>query len=140
MRRSETVARRVRVVDGRFQYRAIAVSLSVVLVGLLVFAGVTGLYHGIASAAGKAPSPRMLLVILPPLLLNDLAIMVVAIIVGIVTSHRIAGPVYRIAADIDRALGGERGVRVNLRPKDDLAELADRVNALLERFDDVQAR
>jgi len=134
------IARKVRVVDGKFQYRMVAISLSVVLLGLLVFAAVTALFYGIASAAGKAPSPELLLLILPPLLLNDLAIMVVAIVVGIFTSHRIAGPVYRIAADIDRALAGERGVRVSLRRKDALSDLAEKVNALIERIDGARTR
>ena len=134
------IARKVKVVDGKFQYRMVAISLSVVLLGLLVFAAVTALFYGIASAAGKAPSPELLLLILPPLLLNDLAIMVVAIVVGIFTSHRIAGPVYRIAADIDRALAGERGVRVSLRRKDALSDLAEKVNALIERIDGARTR
>jgi len=140
MSRQGEIARKVKVVDGKFQYRMVAISLSVVLLGLLVFAGVTALFYGIASAAGKAPSPEILLLILPPLLLNDLAIMAVAIVVGIATSHRIAGPVYRIAADIDRALAGERGVRVSLRSKDALSDLAEKVNALIERVDGARAR
>ena len=140
MSRQGEIARKVKVVDGKFQYRMVAISLSVVLLGLLVFAGVTTLFYGIASAAGKAPSPEILLLILPPLLLNDLAIMAVAIVVGIATSHRIAGPVYRIAADIDRALAGERGVRVSLRSKDALSDLAEKVNALIERVDGARAR
>ena len=139
MSRQGEVARKVKVVDGKFQYRMVAISLSVVLLGLLVFAGVSALFYGISSAAGKAPSPEVLLLILPPLLLNDLAIMIVAIVVGIATSHRIAGPVYRIAADIDRALAGERGVRVSLRRKDALSDLAEKVNALIERIDGARA-
>jgi nitrogen fixation/metabolism regulation signal transduction histidine kinase len=78
-------------------------------------------------------------VILPPLLLNDLAIMVIAIVIGIFMSHRIAGPVYRIAEDIDRVLSGERGVRVHLRRKDALEELAGKVNQLLEFIDNERA-
>ena len=66
---------------------------------------------------GRRRIPQVLLVILPPLLLNDLAIMVVAIVIGIVMSHRIAGPIYRIAEDIDRVLSGERGVRVQPAPQ-----------------------
>ncbi len=139
MSRPGEVTRRVKVVDGKFQYRMVAISLFVVLLGLLVFAGVTALFYGISSAAGKAPSPEILLLILPPLLLNDLAIMIVAIVVGIATSHRIAGPVYRIAADIDRALAGERGVRVSLRRRDALSDLAEKVNALIERIDGARA-
>jgi methyl-accepting chemotaxis protein len=139
MSTSGKLARRIKVVDGRFQYRMIAVSLSMILLGLLLFAGVTALYYALSRAEGKAPDPQILLVILPPLLLNDLAIMVVAIVVGIFMSHRIAGPVYRIAEDIDRVLSGERGVRVRLRRKDALEDLADKVNQLLEHIDGERA-
>jgi methyl-accepting chemotaxis protein len=139
MSTSGRMARRVKVVDGRFQYRMIAISLSMILFGLLVFGVVTVLYYGIASAAGRAPDPQILLVILPPLLLNDLAIMLVAIVTGLVMSHRIAGPVYRIAEDIDRVLSGEQGVRVKLRRKDALEELAGKVNQLIEHLDHQRA-
>jgi methyl-accepting chemotaxis protein len=132
-------ARRVKVVDGRFQYRVIALSLTMILLGLLLFAGLTALYYAIARVEGKAPDPRILLVILPPLLVNDLAIMVVVIVLGIVMSHRIAGPVFRIAADIDRVLSGERGVRVSLRRRDAFEELAEKVNELLEHINDARA-
>jgi methyl-accepting chemotaxis protein len=139
MNRSGNRARRVKVVDGRFQYRMIAISLSMILLGLLLFLGLTGLYYAIARASGSAPDPRVLLVILPPLLLNDLAIMVVVILIGVILSHRIAGPVYRIAEEIDRVLSGERGVRVSLRRKDALEDLAQKVNQLIEHIDDARA-
>jgi methyl-accepting chemotaxis protein len=132
-------ARRVKVVDGRFQYRAIALSLTTIVLGLLLFAGLTALYYGVARVEGKAPDPKILLVILPPLLVNDLAIMVVIIVLGISMSHRIAGPVFRIAADIDRVLSGERGVRVGLRRGDAFEELAEKVNELIEHVDGARA-
>ncbi len=139
MNRPENHARRIKVVDGRFQFRMIAISLSIIALGLLLFLGLTALYYAIARAAGSAPDPRILLVILPPLLLNDLAIMVVVILIGVIMSHRIAGPVYRIAEDIDRVLSGERGVRVNLRRKDALEDLAEKVNQLIEHIDGARA-
>jgi len=139
MTTSGSVVRKVRVVDGGFQYRVVALALLVVVIGLAVFAAVAALFYGISSATGHPPDPRLLLAVLPALLLNDLAIMVVAIIVGIAMSHRIAGPVYRIASDIDRALAGERGVRVSLRRKDALGELAEKVNRLFERIDGKRA-
>jgi methyl-accepting chemotaxis protein len=139
MSTSGRLTRRVKVVDGRFQYRMIAISLSMILFGLFLFAVITALYYALARAAGKAPDPQILLVILPPLLLNDLAIMVVAIVAGLVMSHRIAGPVYRIAEDIDRVLAGEKGVQVKLRRKDALEELANKVNQLIEHVDHQRA-
>ena len=82
--------------------------------------------------------PELLLAILPPLLLNDLAIMVLVIVVGIFTTHRIAGPVYRSESDIERVLSGERGVRVRLRKGDAFPDLAEKVNRLIERIDDTR--
>jgi methyl-accepting chemotaxis protein len=135
----EKVKRRIKVVDGRLQYRMIAVSLSLVLAGLLVFALLIGLYYLLLyRAADGIARPELLLAILPPLLLNDLAIMVLVIVVGIFTTHRIAGPVYRLESDIERALSGERGVRVRLRKGDAFPELAEKVNRLIERIDDTR--
>ncbi len=128
--------RRIKVIDGRFQYGTIAFSLAIVLAGLLVFAAGTALYYLLAHAAGGAARAELLLVILPPLLLNDLAIMLLFIVVGILATHRIAGPVYRIEVDIERVLAGEKGVRVRTRKRDAFPDLAERVNELIERIDD----
>ena len=62
-----------------------------IVLGLLLFVGITALYYAFARAEGKAPEPRLLLVILPPLLLNDLAIMVLVIVIGVFMSHRMPG-------------------------------------------------
>jgi methyl-accepting chemotaxis protein len=132
-------SRRIKVIDGRLQYRTIAVALSVVIAGFVLFAVVAGLYYGVLSAGAAGLNPQLLLVILPALLINDLAIMAVAIVVGIFMTHRIAGPVYRMEEDIDRALSGERMVRVRLRRRDALQDLAVKVNELLERIDDTRA-
>jgi len=129
-------ARRIKVIDGRFQYGTVAISLTIVLAGLLVFAAGTTLYYLLAHAAGGAARPELLLVILPPLLLNDLAIMLLFIVLGISATHRIAGPVYRIEIDIERVLAGEKGVRVRTRKRDAFPDLAERVNELIERIDD----
>ena len=52
------LVRRIKVVDGRFQYRMIAVSLSMILLGLLLFVGITALYYAFSRAEGKRPIPR----------------------------------------------------------------------------------
>lgn len=73
-------------------------------------------------------------IIIPPLLLNNLIIMIVIAIIGIQYSHQIAGPAYRISKDIQRALEGEKDIKIRLRKKDKLKELADEVNILLEEY------
>ena len=129
-------ARHIRVIDGRFQYGIIAVALTIILAGVLLFAAGTTLYYLLAHAAGSAARPELILVILPPLLLNDLVIMLLFIVLGILATHRIAGPVYRIEIDVERVLAGEKGVRVRTRKRDAFPDLAERVNELIERIDD----
>jgi methyl-accepting chemotaxis protein len=74
-------------------------------------------------------------IVLPPLLINNLLIMLMTIIVGIFYSHRIAGPMYRIETDIKRVLDGEKGVLVRLRKKDKMKTLAELVNKLIEQVE-----
>lgn len=78
------------------------------------------------------PPVKRINIILPPLLINNLVIMVAIAVIGIFFSHRIAGPVYRMMKDIQRVINGEPGVRVHLRKKDSLHELAERLNALFD--------
>ena len=132
------IARRIKVIDGRFQYGSIAFALGIVLIGLLVFAAGTTLYYLLARATGGAARPELLFIILPPLLLNDLAIMLLFIVLGVLATQRIAGPVYRIEIDIERVLAGEKGVRVHTRKRDAFPDLAERVNELIERIDDTR--
>ena len=74
-------------------------------------------------------------IVLPPILINNLFILLVISAIGIIYSHRIAGPAYRITRVIGRVLHGEAGVRVALRKKDSLKELSERINDLLIAFD-----
>lgn len=130
--------RRTKVINGRLQYRIIAITLVVVLAAVIVFAGMTALYIALARLPAGQSAGALLLVILPPLLLNDLVIMIFLIIVGIVGTNKIAGPAYRMESDVERALAGERNVRVRLRRGDAFPELAEKVNKLLESIDDAR--
>lgn len=52
---------------------------------------------------------------------------------ALVISHRFAGPIERLEADLDRILAGETNHRIRLRKNDDLKGVADRINALVRR-------
>ena len=52
---------------------------------------------------------------------------------ALVISHRFAGPIERLEADLDRILAGETNHRIRLRKNDDLKGVADRINALARR-------
>jgi methyl-accepting chemotaxis protein len=162
--------RRFRIIDSPFQYRMIAIWLTVVLAGFVAFSAGLTLYYWLSSTRGDnllresitlhkqvteikvvvrdgvetpvksvttrdVPGLTRLELILPPLLINNLVIMVFVIGVGIVTSLSIAGPVLRMQRDMERALSGEDGVRVRVRRSDSFPELAQKINQLLERLD-----
>ncbi len=117
--------RKTRIVDNVFQYRLIALLLVVVVCSLAVF--VAG-----ALLVDAAFGPQRLLSILPPVLFNDIVLMILLIVSGIFFTHSIAGPVFRVLRDIDRVLAGEKGVRVRFRRGDAFPELAEKVNELIE--------
>lgn len=73
--------------------------------------------------------------IVPPILINNLFMLIGVSIIGVFYSHRIAGPVFRINRELQRVLDGEKNIRINLRQKDKLQELTARINQLLEEFD-----
>jgi methyl-accepting chemotaxis protein len=135
-----TFKRRKKLIDRRFQYRSIAIWLTVVPAGFLAFAAGLALFYWISSARGdelmRQTIASQLQIILPPLLANDLIIMIIAIVVGISVTHRVAGPIYRMQSDIERALSGESHARVRLRRGDAFPELAEKVNELIERLDE----
>ena len=83
----------------------------------------------------ELPPTNRIYLVLPPILINNLIIMVIISVIGIFYSHRIAGPAYRIETDIVRALGGEKGIQIRLRKGDKLESLADKVNQLLEAYE-----
>jgi nitrogen fixation/metabolism regulation signal transduction histidine kinase len=81
------------------------------------------------------PPLNRLELILPPMLLNILVILIVIAFIGIIYTHRIAGPVYRIGQDIKRVLEGAPGVKIRLRRGDKLKDLAQQVNLLIEKLE-----
>ena len=48
-------------------------------------------------------------------------------------SHRIAGPVYRLEKELNDRLEGKKTGLIQLREKDELKILADKINKLIER-------
>ena len=128
--------RRIKVVDNVFQYRMIAILLVIVLCGFAAFTVGALVVFAIARAKGFAIPGERILSMFPPILVNDIVIMVILIVAGIFLTLRIAGPVHRVQGDIDRVMAGEKGVKVRFRRRDAFPELAEKVNQLIERIDD----
>ena len=57
---------------------------------------------------------------------------VLVVWLGLITSHRIAGPIYRIRKSLEEVAKGNMNVRIHLRKHDKLVEVADAFNAMME--------
>ena len=79
-------------------------------------------------------------IVVPPILINNLVILVVISVIGIFYSHRLIGPVYRMTVDLKRRLTGDDNVRIRLRKKDKYQELADTINGLLDRLEEAERK
>jgi len=66
------------------------------------------------------------------LIRNLLLISPLIFILGLLFSHRIAGPVYRIGKTLEEISKGNLSLRVRLRKGDELVDLADMINNLTE--------
>ncbi|MDD4203395.1 MAG: methyl-accepting chemotaxis protein [Candidatus Omnitrophica bacterium] len=69
------------------------------------------------------------------LLLNILVLTPFVIIAGIVLSHRIAGPIYRLKQDLEAVKQGKYSLRIQLRKKDEFQDLAKAINTVIEELD-----
>ncbi len=90
------------------------------------------------TATRDVPGVNRLEIIIPPLLINDVVIMIFIAVFGIYYTNRIAGPAYRMEADIARVLQGERNVSVHLRKKDQFYSLAEKVNNLISEIEELR--
>ena len=61
-------------------------------------------------------------------------VLIITVFLGI--SHRIAGPVYRFEETIKQLKTGDLSVRIKLRNRDDLKELAEEINQMSDSLND----
>jgi methyl-accepting chemotaxis protein len=151
------------VVDRDFQFKLVGAFLLLIVVAFVIFSAGAGLYYWLRYVAGEnvfkefitvqrqitvtdaqgrtrtatedLPPVNRIEIVLPPLLINNLVVLVVVAVIGLFYSHRIAGAAHRIDADVQRALDGERDVEIRLRRTDELQSLAKRINRLIEELD-----
>ena len=112
--------------------------LITVLIALVLSTAGLVLFYYLRFSSGAAAEVPTLDLILPPLLINNLCIMVIMAVFGIFFSHRIAGPLYHIETVVADVLAGRGSERVQLRPRDFVHDLADQINALLDEYSRVK--
>jgi hypothetical protein len=127
------VRRRIKLIQPRLQLKLVFASLGICLFGLvfecLFFAAC------LAEIAVDLPTdgPLVLASVRPLLvrvaLVSCAGILPLVFIVGVLTTFRIAGPLYRIETFLKATVRGERPPDCRLRRGDELAELCELVNA-----------
>jgi len=70
------------------------------------------------------------------ILLFGLPVIAVAVLFwGLLISHRIAGPVYRLEKELDKIAKGDFSLRIKFRRKDELASVAAGINKVLDKIE-----
>src|SRR3989338_11238277 len=132
--------RRRYIIRKSLQFRYIGLIFGLALIasivtGWTVFA--TGWHFFGEKLASVYPQGRLIYVLRATnlaLARNLLLISPLIFILGLLFSHRIAGPVYRIGKTLRDISKGNLGLRIRLREGDELVDLAYMINNLVEAF------
>jgi methyl-accepting chemotaxis protein len=132
--------RRQYIIKKGLQFRYIGLVFGLALIasivtGWTVFA--TGWYFLGEKLASVYPQGRLIYVLRATnlaLIRNLLLISPLIFILGLLFSHKIAGPVYRIEKTLGDISKGNLGLKIRLRDGDELVDLAYTINNLVENF------
>ncbi|MBL7181359.1 MAG: methyl-accepting chemotaxis protein [Pseudomonadota bacterium] len=139
--------RQTYIVDPEFQYgliRKLAMIAVMIIVMSLAFLVVAHHLYGDVQIEVSQPDPfavseslttlpvqiSLFKLLWPVLAICVLVTLVVIFFFGVIISHRMAGPIYRIRHTLDQMVQGELGGEIRLRSKDDFKSLAENVNTL----------
>lgn len=139
--------RRIMIVDPQFQFqfirRVVMLALLIVMASLFLLAItyyfsldiqtviVQPLPLAIPELATPTQEPASIVSILLPVIVICIAVtLAVTLVFGIVLSHRMAGPLFRIRRELAEMETGNLSGEVHLREKDDFKSLAQSVNSL----------
>jgi len=132
--------RRKYIIQRGLQFRYIGLVFGLALIvsivtGWTVFA--TGWYFLGEKLASVYPQGRLIYVLRATnlaLIRNLLLVSPLIFILGLLFSHRIAGPVYRISKTLEEITKGNLGLKIKLRKGDELVDLADMINNLTDNI------
>lgn len=134
-----TSKRRIKLIKPRLQVRLTMTfvglaAMGLVLQFLLLMARMSKHSLGFESG-GSALFEQLDSLLLGALLTAALLFLPLVFAVGILTTFRIAGPLYRIERHLEQVARGESPGKCKLRKGDDLQELCDLLNHALDRLE-----
>jgi len=133
--------RRRYIVRRHFQLKYVGLILSVVIISALV-SGYTIYYNSWTllgdNLANVYPQGRLVQIFRSVnirFMINLIFVSMFCIGIGILASHRIAGPVYRMLKFLEHAAKGDYSQRLRLRKGDEFKELAESINKLMDKIE-----
>lgn len=128
-------------VKKRLQFRYLLFVLFAMIIPTLVCGG--ALYYFIwQTVAAEIAIPEAIAESLTPalykvnivLFISLPLVFLIMLLLSIVISHKIAGPVYRLERDLKEISEGDYSRRIKFRSNDELQEIADQINKILEHI------
>jgi len=137
----EKYRRRQYIVKKAFQLKYVGFILAVMFFGAVI-AGYTIYYNLWALLGDKLanvyPQGRLVHIFRTVnlrLVINLIFVAMLCIGIGIVASHKIAGPIYRMINFVNSVAEGNYKNRLKLRKKDELKDLAEAINKLVDKLE-----
>jgi methyl-accepting chemotaxis protein len=141
-KKKSALKRKQRFIKKEFQIRFIVKFCLILLFGGAIAAGLT-LFNTNGSLTTTFVNSKLLiqntsLAILPSVLYTTLIttglIGLVVVMLTLIVSHKIAGPMFRFEKDIARVTKGDLKSRINIRKGDQLQELATSLNTMIDHL------
>ncbi len=133
--------RRHYLIKKKFQLKYVGVILGVMFLGALI-SGYTIYYNAWLLLGEKLanvyPQGRLLHIFRSVnirLALNLFFVSIFCIGIAIFTSHKVAGPIYRMTKFLGNVTSGDYSQRIRLRKHDDLKGLAEAINGLVDKLE-----
>ena len=133
--------RRHYIIKWKFQFRYIGLILAVMFIGAAI-SGFTIYYNSwvllgdmLANVYPQGRLAQIFGAVNIKLAINMAFVAVLCLGIGILASHRIAGPIYRMIRFLDTVTKGDYSQRLRLRKHDELKDMAEAINKLVERLE-----
>ncbi len=139
-KKATAIKRRQLYINKEFQFRFIFKFFLILILGGAISIGLT-LFNTNDSLTTTYMNSKLViqntsLAIMPSViyttLITTFVIGLVVIMVTLLVSHKIAGPMYRFEKDIKRIAGGDLKFRIRIRKSDQFQEIALSLNAMIE--------
>ena len=99
---------------------------------VVYYTGMVALAEKLASVYPQGRLVAILNTVNLKILLSVIIVSPLVAIIGILLSHRIAGPIYRIELSLNKIASGDLTGRITLRQGDELVNVAERINNLTD--------